>query len=83
MAISQKVRALMKLKGKTNIDVAGYLGISAQAYSNKLHRDSFSAADLIKIATFLNCDLAFIVDDVQRIVLDKSDLMKNNKEPDA
>ena len=47
--------------------------------SNKFYRDSFSAEDLIKIADFLGCGLAFIIDDAQRVVLDKSDI-KEKKE---
>ena len=59
---------LHKLKGKNNSDLAGYLGISAQALSNKLYRNSFSAADLIRIASFLECDLAFVIDESQKII---------------
>jgi len=42
--------------------------------SNKFYRDSFSAGDLIKIADFLGCSLAFIVDDAQKIILDINDI---------
>jgi len=54
--------------------LAEYLGISKQGSSNKLFRGSFSAEDLIKIATFLKCDLGFITDDGQRIILDINDI---------
>lgn len=77
MAISSKVKALIKLKGRDNAGLAAHLGISAQALSNKLYRDSFSAADLIKIADFLGCDLAFIVDEAQRIILSAEDLKQS------
>lgn len=76
MAISRKIKALVSICGKTHAEVAKALGISPQALSNKLHRDTFTAADLIKIADHLDCPLAFIVDDGQKIVLDKSDLEK-------
>jgi hypothetical protein len=42
--------------------------------SNKFYRDSYSGEDLIKIARFLECDLAFIIDASQKIILDESDL---------
>ncbi|MFR1518870.1 MAG: helix-turn-helix domain-containing protein [Clostridia bacterium] len=74
MAVSSKIKALLKLKGKENAALAGHLGISTQALSNKFYRDSFSAADLIRIAAFLDCNLAFVIDEAQKIVLDESDL---------
>jgi transcriptional regulator with XRE-family HTH domain len=60
MAISDKVKALLKLKGKSNSGLAEYLRISVQALSNKFYRDSYSGDDLVKIAAFLECELAFI-----------------------
>ena len=60
MAISDKVKALLKLKGKNNQGLAEHLGISNQALSNKFYRDSYSGEDLIKIAAYLECELAFI-----------------------
>lgn len=60
MAISDKVKALLKLQGKSNRGLAEYLGISGQALSNKFYRDSYSGTDLIKIAAYLGCELAFI-----------------------
>jgi transcriptional regulator with XRE-family HTH domain len=74
MPIAGKVKALLKLKGKENIQLAEHLGISKQSLSNKFYRDSFSATDLIKIADFLGCSLAFIVDDVLRIALNVDDI---------
>ena len=60
MAISDKIKALLKLQGKNNSGLAEYLSISNQALSNKFFRDSYSGEDLIKIADFLECELAFI-----------------------
>ena len=79
MAVSNKIKSLLKLKGKNNAGLAGHLGISVQALSNKLYRDSFSAADLIKAAAFLGVELAFIVDERQRVTLDEADI----KAPDT
>jgi len=74
MAISKKIKALINLKNKDLEGLANTLGISKQALSNKFYRDSFSADDLIKTAEYLGCDLAFIIDDTQRVVLDKTDV---------
>lgn len=80
MAISGKIKALLSLKNQEQIKLAQYLGISKQALSNKFYRDSFSADDLIKIADFLHCDLAFNVDNKLHIILDSSDLREAAKE---
>lgn len=74
MAVSDKIKALLKIRRKGNADLAEYLGISTQALSNKLYRGSFSAADLIKIAACLECELAIIVDEKNRITFDEADL---------
>lgn len=74
MAITEKIKALLSIKGKKNVELAAHLGISPQSMQNKFNRGSFSAEDLIKISEFLNCTLAFDVNDSQRIILDKSDI---------
>ena len=79
MAVSSKVKAALNLKGKDHSSLANYLGISNQALSNKFYRDSFSAEDLIKISAFLECDLAFIINDTTTIVFDESDIKATNK----
>ena len=63
-----EVKAMIKLKGKNLADLATYLGMSRQALSNKFYRDSFSGEDLLKIARFLDCKLAFL-DDTNKIYL--------------
>ena len=73
MAISDKVKALLKLQGKSNKGLAEYLGISDQALSNKFYRDSYSGEDLIKIAAYLECELAFITS-LSKIALSVEDL---------
>jgi hypothetical protein len=46
-----------------------------------LYRGSFSAEDLIKIAAFLDCELAFILSDTQKISLDLSDIRQSESKP--
>ena len=74
MAVADKVKAMLNLKGKKIMDLADYFGMSPQAMRNKLNRDSFSAEDLIRISIFLNAELSFKVSDNQNIFLDKNDL---------
>lgn len=74
MGVSDKIKAILKMKGRKMNELADYLGIGRQSLSNKFSRGSFSAEDLIKIADFLGCALAFEIDDAQKIILDKSDI---------
>lgn len=76
MPVSEKIKALLQIKGKKKAELAEYLGMNSQSLSNKFSRDSFSAEDLIKISSFLDCSLTFEIDDKQKIVLDKSDIKK-------
>lgn len=80
MAITDKIKALLAIRGKKNIDLAAYLGISPQSMQNKFTRGSFSADDLIRIAEYLECTLSFEVDEKQRITLDSSDIRAMKKE---
>jgi transcriptional regulator with XRE-family HTH domain len=77
MPLTDKIKALISIKGKKNIDLAEYLHMSPQSFQNKLSRGSFSAEDLIKIADFLGCSLEFNIDDKQKIVLDINDVRKD------
>ncbi len=74
MAVSDKVRALLNIKGKKLVDMANYFDMSPQAMRNKLSRDSFSAIDLIKVADFLGCTLQFDAGENQKIILGMSDV---------
>lgn len=77
MAVSEKIKALLQIKSKKKNELAEYLGMNSQSLSNKFSRDSFSAEDLIKISTFLECPLAFEIDDKQKIILDMSDIKRD------
>ena len=69
MTVSNKIKALLSASNKEHKELAQYLGISAQALSNKFYRDSFNAADLIKISEFTGAELAFIKDNTKEIIL--------------
>lgn len=72
--VSDKIKALVNIKGKKTKDLAHLFGISEQAMRNKYARGSFSSGDLIKIADFLGCQLAFNIDAEQKIILTMEDL---------
>lgn len=76
MSLTDKIKALISIRGKKNIDLAKHLGLSPQSLQNKLSRGSFSAEDLIEIADFLGCSLEFNIDDKQKIILGMEDIRK-------
>lgn len=83
MSISDKVKAALALRGKQNTEAAAILGITPQAFNNKLNRNSFFMSDIIRLAEGLNLDIAFNDKDGQRIVFLPSDIedmkeMENN-----
>lgn len=59
-SMRDNIKAMINLKGRTMAELAKHLGMSRQALSNKFYRDSFSGEDLLKIANFLDCKLAFM-----------------------
>ena len=69
--ITGKIKALLAMAGKKNVELAAYLGIFPQSLQNKFNRGSFSSDDLIKIADFTGAELAYTLGD-DKIVLDKS-----------
>ena len=72
--VSDKIKGLLRMRGKKYKELACLFGISEQAMRNKFARGSFSADELIMIADFVGCQLAFEMDDTQKIFLTTSDL---------
>lgn len=78
MSVSEKIKALLAIRGKKQVELADHLGMNRQALNNKFNRGSFSSKDLIEIADFLECELAFIVDENQKIILDNNDIKQKD-----
>lgn len=76
--ISDKIRALLRMRGKTQTELAAFLGIRAQSLSNKMQRGSFSADDLIKIAEFTGAELAYFAGS-DKIVLGSDCVRSDNQ----
>jgi len=72
--VSDKIKGLLSMRGKKYKELASLFGISEQAMRNKFVRGSFSADELIMIADFAGCQLAFEMDDSQKILLTTADL---------
>ena len=68
--VSEKIKALLALNNKKQVDLAAYFGMTGQSMNNKMNRDSWSAKDLTMVAEFLGCKLAFVLPDGQHIVIE-------------
>ena len=80
MTVSTKIKALLELSGKDHADLAECLGISGPSLSNKLRRNSFSTADLVKIAELTGCSLFFETSDGSKITIDITDIKKETSD---
>ena len=70
MNVSSQIKALLVLTGKKQADLIPVLGMAnKQSLSNKIVGERWSASDLIKIADFTGCKLAFVLPDGERVVL--------------
>ncbi len=71
MAISKKVKALLLEMDKKQSDLMEVLDMSSkQSLSNKFTNERWSAEDLVKIADYCGCKLAFILPNGERIAID-------------
>lgn len=71
MAISKKIKSLLMETDKKQADLMGVLSMSSkQSLSNKFTHERWSADDLVKIADFCGCKLAFVLPNGERIVID-------------
>lgn len=74
MSISQKIKALLSLTGKKQVDLMEPLDMgSKQSMSNKFSNGRWSAEDLVKVAGACGAKVAFILPDGQQIFLDSGE----------
>ena len=57
MSVSDKIKGLLALSGKKQIELAEAFDMSKQTMGNKMNRGSWSARDLAKVAEFCGCKL--------------------------
>lgn len=69
-SVSQRVKQALAGCNKKQIDMADFFGISRQAMSNKVARDSWSAYDLAKVSEFVGGRLIIRMQDGQEIQID-------------
>ena len=66
MAGAKIVKQLCIERGIMLKDLATKLGITPQSLNNKIYRDSFTYADMIRIADLLNADVKIITRDTNK-----------------
>ena len=81
MSVTASIKALLGLTGKKQNDLMEPLGMrSKQSLSNKVTNGRWSADDLTVIADLCGCDLAFVLQSGQHIIIKGDPDMK--KDPD-
>lgn len=58
--LSDKLKALLTLTGKSQGSLADYKNISKQQQSNKIRSAAYKLDELVELADFTGTDLAFI-----------------------
>lgn len=84
MSISNKIKGLLKIKGKKAVEYSNALNlVNASALNMKYVRESFKIQDLIVLANLTGTKLAFIDEsDKPVIVFDIEDIKDNKKNRD-
>ena len=84
MSVSKKVKALLLENEKKQSDLMEVLGMSSkQSLSNKFSNERWSAEDLIKIAEFCGCKLAFVLPNGEKIFFSDTDSPNGARKPPA
>lgn len=78
--ITAKIKGLLTSYGKKYSELADYMGMRPQSLYNKMDRGSYSADDLIKIATFLGLTVAFTDVDGKEVVIFGEDCLRQQEE---
>lgn len=84
MSATKQIKALLTLSGKKQSDLMEILRMSSkQSLSNKFTNERWSADDLVSVANFCGCKLAFVMPDGQQIIIEADAQPKKRKDPDA
>lgn len=76
--IKDKIKALINLSGKSQVQIAPEFGMSKESFNNKIRGVRFNVLDLIKLANATNTRLAFIDDkDKPLIIFDMDDIQED------
>lgn len=73
VAIKETFKAISKDKNVAQLEMANTLGISKQNFSNKVQRNTFSPDELVKIATSLEMEIAFIDKNGKKYIIENTE----------
>lgn len=77
MAISKRIKALLLETDKKQSDLMEVLDMSSkQSLSNKFSNERWSADDLVRVAEYCGCKLAFLMPDGKKIIIDAEEKEK-------
>lgn len=77
MAISKRIKALLLETDKKQSDLMEVLDMSSkQSLSNKFSNERWSADDLVRVAEYCGCKLAFLIPDGKKIIIDAEEKEK-------
>lgn len=77
MAISKRIKALLLETDKKQSDLMEVLDMSSkQSLSNKFSNERWSADDLVRVAEYCGCKLAFLMPDGKKITIDAEEKEK-------
>lgn len=77
--VTDKVKALLSIAGKKQIDLANEFGVTPQSMNNKMALNRYTAEDLIAIAQFTDCRIGFVLPNGEHIYLEPEDMRKETK----
>lgn len=81
MSITKRVKALLLETDKKQSDLMDILHMSSkQSLSNKFTNERWSAEDLVNVAEFCGCKLAFVMPDGQQLIIDSEEKKKASDE---
>lgn len=58
--VKEKIKALLNLTGKRQVDVAPAFGMSKESFNNKLRGNRWNVSDLIKLSDITGTKLTFM-----------------------
>lgn len=71
MSVTAKVKAILSICGKKQLDLMDVLEMSSkQSLSNKFTKERWSAEDLVKVAKLCDCKLAFVLPNGEQLSIE-------------
>ena len=83
MSVKSAIRMVLAKRGMSQVELSRLWNGSPQAISNKFSRNTWTAADLVKIARLTDCQLMFVFPDGQQVLIAEDDPPTKKDKPPA